>query len=119
MPSKAYQVLCGNLGSKFGKLGGRPSNKNKRYGLASSEYKEIVAFLLSNQSKPIYPIRMRGGSSRSESKTEKRKYSQNKDKRKEFREKCSKFTVEDGVLYPYVKFGSASKKTEDESNEGK
>ena len=27
MPSKAYQVLYGNLGSKFGKLGGRPSNK--------------------------------------------------------------------------------------------
>ena len=78
MPSKAYQVLYGNLGSKFGKLGGRPSNKDKPYGLAPSKYKEIVAFLLSKQSNPIYPARMRGGSSRSESKKEKRKYSQNK-----------------------------------------
>ena len=56
MPSKAYHVLCGSLGSKFGKLGGRPSNKDKRYGLAPSKYREIVRFLQSKKSNPIYML---------------------------------------------------------------
>ena len=85
MPSIKHSAACGNLGFKFGKLGGRPSNKDQPFGMAIEKYNELIEFLNSPESSPIYPARMRGVSSRSESATEKRKYSRNKNKRKEFR----------------------------------
>ena len=55
MPSK--QALdYGKLGSKYGDRGGRPSSKGKPLGMATIEYDEIVAFLNSKQSAPIYPF---------------------------------------------------------------
>ena len=117
MPSK--QALdYGKLGSKYGDRGGRPSSKGKPLGMATIEYDEIVAFLNSKQSAPIYPSRMVGGSSRSKIAKEKQKYSRNKNKRKEFRKKCTKFTVHDGILHRLVKFASEKKKKEGEENDG-
>ena len=96
MSSKPDPAQCGKLGSKYGKRGGRPSTKDQP-GMTEQEYNEILEFLNSKQSIPIYPARMRGASSRSKSKKKKRKYSRNCNKRKEFRTKCEKFTVKERI----------------------
>ena len=97
---------------------GRPSHKNEPYGMSDTEYSEIVAFLDSPQADPVYPIRMRGTLLSSGSGPKKCKYCKNKNKRKRFRIKCFKFTVEDGVLYRFMKFGSSKDNTEDGSDQG-
>ena len=92
MPSE--QALdCGKRGGRYGKRGGRPSSKGQPLGMATPEYDEIIAFLNSQQSAPVYPSRMVGGSSRSTAAKKMRKYSRNKNKRKDFRKKCKKFTI--------------------------
>ena len=57
----------------YGKLGGRKSKSgvvdhelyyNEPYGMPVNEYNEILTFLNSPQSNPVYPDRMVGGSSR-------------------------------------------------------
>ena len=57
----------------YGKRGGRPRKSgvvnhelyyDELYGMDVKEYSEIVTFLLSSQSQPVYPDRMVGASSR-------------------------------------------------------
>ena len=81
------------------------------------EYEEIVALLNSPCSAPEYPQRMRGGSSRCES-GKKKEANRRKSNRKDFRRRCSKYTVKTSVLYRFVKFGTAKKQPDKEANEG-
>ena len=69
---------------------GRPSYKNKPYGMSDTEYSDLVTFLDSPQSNPVYPIGMRATVQPSGSCPKKDKYC--KKKRQRFRAKCSKFT---------------------------
>ena len=57
MPSQ-QDIDYGKLGAKYGKQGGRPSSKGDILGMATVEYNEIVALLISPQSSPVYPSRM-------------------------------------------------------------
>ena len=57
MPSQ-QDIDYGKLGAKYGKRGGRPSSKGELLGMATVKYNEIVAFLNSPQSSPVYPSRM-------------------------------------------------------------
>ena len=57
MPSQ-QDIDYGKLGAKYGKRGGRPSSKGELLGMATVEYNEIVALLISPQSSPVYPSRM-------------------------------------------------------------
>ena len=82
MPSQ-QDIDYGKLGAKYGKRGVRPSSKGELHGMATVEYNEIVAFLNSPQSSPVYPSRMVGGPSNATDKMEMRKYSRNKGKKKE------------------------------------
>ena len=105
------------LGSKFGKQGVRSRIKTGisnaellngvPYGMAATEYDEYVTFLDSPQSAPLYPSRM-SGKSNSVNEKDKRKYQNRmKSMRKDFKKKCSNYTVENGVLFRFVKFCSS------------
>ena len=48
MYSKSDLVPCGKLGSKFGKLGGRPITKGQ-LGMPDSKYNEIMEAITSHQ----------------------------------------------------------------------
>ena len=89
--------------------------KGQPYGMKLSEYQEIVQFLNSPQSAPCYPERMSGGSSNSAGGNKKKLRCRMKNKRRGFKSKCSKYTVEKGVLYRLVKFASAKDTTMPES----
>ena len=65
----------GKLGAKFGKLGGRPTCKGKPFGLSALEYNDIKSFFTSQQTAPVYPIRMRGASSHVKDVSKKSRYS--------------------------------------------
>ena len=101
----------GALGSSFGKLGGKPKNgpgvtnselfHGEPYGMKVDEYQEMVTFLESPQSAPIYPKSIAGGSSKSKD------GKKNKSSRKEFRKKCNRYTVVDSDLYRAVLFCGA------------
>ena len=104
-------------GSKFGKQGGRPRIKKgitnaeclngEPYGMAATEYNEYLTFLDSPQSAPLYPSRITG-KSKSVNEKDKRKYkNRTKSMRKDFKKKCSNYTVENGVLFRFVKFYSS------------
>ena len=98
----------GARGSSFGKLGGKPKNSpgitnatlfhGEPYGMKVDKYQEMVTFLESPQSAPIYPKNIAGGSSKS------KVGKKNNSGRKEFRKKCLKYTVIDSVLYRTVSF---------------
>ena len=77
--------------------------------MSDTEYSDLVTFLDSPQSNPVYPIGMR---------TCPKKDKHRKKKRQRFRDKCSKFTVEDKILYRFVNFGSSKVKTQNESLQG-
>ena len=68
MPGILPPKDCGILGSRYGKRGGRPRGTHKPseqpYGMNLTDYNEIVVFLNSPTSDPIYPGRMKGGTSR-------------------------------------------------------
>ena len=50
--------------------------------------------------------------------TEKRKYSKLKSKRKDYRKKCMLYTVEESILYRFVKFGRFKADKDKASSEG-
>ena len=114
-------------GSTNGNKGGRPASKKggtnaqvlngKPYGMDALEYQEIVEFLKSPQSSPRYPSSIRGGSSRVDTPEERKHHTRKKNRRKEFKRKCSHYTVEDNVLYRFVQFGS-SKSQASEKDKG-
>ena len=122
MPCSIPSAKCGIMGFKFGKLGGRPKGKIKSaqqpYGMDTTKYNEIVQLLTSPKGAPVYPKRMRGGSSRLKTGEKKRDSNRKKSNRKDFRKRCAKYTVEKSVLYRYVKFGTAKKESDKESSEG-
>ena len=48
----------------------------------------------------------------------KREAKRKKSNMSDFRKRCAKYTVENSVLYRYVKFGTAKKESDKESSEG-
>ena len=80
------------------------------------KYEEIVAFLNSPCSAPEYPQRIQNGSSRCKSGKEK-DANRRKSNRKDFRRRCSKYTVKASVLYRFVNLGTAKKQQDKEATE--